>query len=136
MEAVARLRKNGGSARKTRLVADLIRGLSVEKALAMLKFTRKRSALPMEKLLLSAISNWRDKNPDKSLEGAGLYVKAVRVDAGTMLKRFRPAPYGRAHRIRKRSNHVTIVVDSKFYKDDVMQETPVIADTEEQTENS
>jgi len=113
MEAVAKLRNYAGSARKARLVADTIRGLEVEKALAILKFTKKHAARPLEKLLLSAIANWQEKNTDTMLEQSGLYVKTIMVDGGRMLKRFRPAPYGRAHRIRKRSNHVTIVVDSK-----------------------
>lgn len=112
MEAVARLNNVPTSPRKMRLVADMIRGEKVSKALNILKFDPKHNALKLEKLLLSAISNWEAKNEDQRLEEADLYVKEVRVDCGKILKRLRPAPQGRAHRIRKRSNHVTLVVDS------------------------
>jgi len=112
MEAVAKLRNNPTSTRKTRLVVDLIRGKEVYEALNVLKFTSKESAPKIEKLLLSAISNWGQKN-DAQPEDHDLIVKAAWVDGGKMLKRFRPAPQGRAHRIRKRSNHITLVVDSK-----------------------
>ncbi len=112
MEAVARLRNYPTSPRKMRLVADLIRGKKVEDALNILKFTRKHAAKPLEKLLLSAIANWEAKNAGLSLD-EGLYVKKIFVDGARTLKRFRPAPFGRAHRIRKRSNHVTIIVDSR-----------------------
>ena len=112
MEAVAKLRNNPTSTRKTRLVVDLIRGKEVNEALNVLKFTSKESAPKIEKLLLSAISNWGQKN-DTQPEDHDLIVKAAWVDGGKMLKRFRPAPQGRAHRIRKRSNHITLVVDSK-----------------------
>jgi large subunit ribosomal protein L22 len=113
MEAVAKLNNLKGSARKVRLVADLIRGTEVDKALAVLKFDPKHCSIPLEKLLLSAISNWESKNEDDSVEDANLYIKTIFVDGGKMLKRIQPAPQGRAHRIRKRSNHVTLVVDSK-----------------------
>ena len=113
MEAVARLKNNSGSARKTRLVADLVRGLDVEEALNVLKYTKKHTARPVEKLLVSAISNWTQKNASHDAASSHLYVKKIFVDGGRVLKRFRPAPYGRAHRIRKRTNHVTIVVDSR-----------------------
>ena len=93
-----------------RLVADLVRGEKVEKALAVLKFNQKEASRRLETLLLSAIANWQAKNEDADIEQADLFVKEIRVDGGTMLKRLRPAPQGRAHRIRKRSNHVTIVV--------------------------
>ena len=112
MEAVAKLRNNPTSTRKTRLVVDLIRGKEVNEALNVLKFTSKESAPKIEKLLLSAISNWGQKN-DAQPEDHYLIVKAAWVDGCKMLKRFRPAPQGRAHRIRKRSNHITLVVDSK-----------------------
>ena len=112
MEAVAKLRNNPTSTRKTRLVVDLIRGKEVNEALNVLKFTSKESAPKIEKLLLSAVSNWGQKN-DAQPEDHDLIVKAAWVDGGKMLKRFRPAPQGRAHRIRKRSNHITLVVDSK-----------------------
>ena len=112
MQAVAKLKNNPTSPRKTRLVVDLIRGLEVGKAINILRFTKKESALKIEKLLLSAINNWEQKN-ELSPEDYGLFVKEVWVDGGKMLKRFQPAPQGRAHRIRKRSNHITLVVDSK-----------------------
>ena len=112
MQAVAKLRNNPTSPRKTRLIVDLIRGMEVTKALSTLKFTKKESAPKLEKLLLSAINNWEQKN-DLRPEDHNLFVKEIFVDGGRMLKRFRPAPQGRAHRIRKRSNHITLVVDSK-----------------------
>tara|TARA_R110002073_G_scaffold336208_1_gene530895 strand:- start:27790 stop:28200 length:411 start_codon:yes stop_codon:yes gene_type:complete len=101
------------SPRKMRLVADLVRGVEVEKALAILKFSPKEAARNLEKLTLSAIANWQAKNEDASIEDAGLFVKEIYVDSATMLKRLRPAPQGRAHRIRKRSNHVTMVLGTK-----------------------
>jgi large subunit ribosomal protein L22 len=113
MEAVAILRNVPTSARKMRMVADLIRGHKVNKALYMLKYESKEGAARLEKLLLSAISNWQNANEDTRLEDADLYIKSIKVDGGKMLKRFQPAPQGRAHRIRKRSNHVTLVLDSK-----------------------
>ena len=94
------------------MVADLIRGEKVNRALNILKFEPKEGAARLEKLLLSAISNWQQKNEDVDLEDADLFVKEIRVDGGRILKRLRPAPQGRAHRIRKRSNHVTLVLDS------------------------
>jgi large subunit ribosomal protein L22 len=100
------------SPRKMRLVADLIRGVRVNLALNILKYEPKVGAEKLEKLLLSAISNWSAKNTDQKLEEADLFVKDIFVDGGRILKRLRPAPQGRAHRIRKRSNHVTLVVDS------------------------
>jgi large subunit ribosomal protein L22 len=95
-----------------RLLADLIRGLEVEKALGILQFNPKHPAVPMYKLLKSAINNWEQKNADEKVEDAGLIVKTIMVDCGRVIKRMRPAPQGRGYRIRKRSNHVTIVVDS------------------------
>ena len=112
MEAVAKLNNVPTSPRKMRMVADLIRGERVSRALSILKFEPKDGAARLEKLLLSAIDNWQAKNEDVRLEDADLYVKEIRVDGGRILKRLRPAPQGRAHRIRKRSNHVTLVVDS------------------------
>jgi len=109
----ASLRNCPTSPRKMRLVADMIRGHEVNKALAMLKYTKKEAAERLERLLLSAIANWQNKNEGVRLEDSNLYVKAIHVDGARMLKRLRPAPQGRAHRIRKRSNHVTIYVDSK-----------------------
>ena len=108
--AFAKLNKCPTSPRKMRLVADLVRGEKVEKALQILKFSQKEASNRLEKLLLSAIANWQAKNEDADVEQAELIVKEIRVDGGSMLKRLRPAPQGRAHRIRKRSNHVTIVV--------------------------
>lgn len=101
------------SPRKMRLVVDLIRGEQVEKALYILKYTNKEVAQRVEKLLLSAIKNWEAKNEGKRVEESALYVKEIFVDGGRQLKRLRPAPQGRGYRIRKRSNHVTLVVDSK-----------------------
>jgi large subunit ribosomal protein L22 len=108
--AFAKLNNCPTSPRKMRLVADLVRGAEVEKALAILRFNPKEASRRLEKLLLSAIANWQAKNEDANIEEADLYVKEIRVDSGRMLKRLRPAPQGRAHRIRKRSNHVTLVV--------------------------
>ena len=113
MEAVAKLNNVPTSARKMRMVADMIRGERVNRALSLLKFESKEGAARLEKLLLSAIANWSAKNEDERLEDADLYIKSITVDGGRMLKRLRPAPQGRAHRIRKRSNHVTIVIDAK-----------------------
>lgn len=110
--AFAKLNNCPTSPRKMRLVADLIRGVEVEKALAILKFNSKEASRKLEKLLLSALANWQAKNEDANMEEADLIVKEIRVDSGTMLKRLRPAPQGRAHRIRKRSNHVTLVLGS------------------------
>ena len=112
MEAVAKLTNVPTSPRKMRVVADLIRGERVVKALSILKFEPKVGAAKLEKLLLSAISNWQIANEDAKIEEADLYIKKIAVDSGRMLKRLRPAPQGRAHRIRKRSNHVTMVIDS------------------------
>ena len=109
---VAKLKNVPTSPRKMRLVADLIRGERVSKALNILKFEPKVGADKIEKLLLTAISDWEAKNQDVKLEEADLYVKSIWVDGGRILKRLRPAPQGRAHRIRKRSNHVTLVLDS------------------------
>ncbi len=108
--AFAKLNNCPTSPRKMRIVADLVRGQKVELALNILKFNSKEASRKLEKLLLSAINNWQQKNAEESLEDAGLFVKEIRVDGGMMLKRLRPAPQGRAHRIRKRSNHVTIVL--------------------------
>lgn len=112
MEAIAKLNNVPTSPRKMRLVADLVRGQRVNSALNILKFEPKQGAARLEKLLLSAISNWQAKNEEAKLEEADLYVKEIFVDSGRILKRLRPAPQGRAHRIRKRSNHVTLVIDS------------------------
>jgi large subunit ribosomal protein L22 len=111
--SIAKLQNCPTSPRKMRLVVDLIRGVNVEKALYILKFTNKEAAIRVEKLLLSAIKNWEAKNEDKRVEDSNLYVKEVSVGGGRQLKRLRPAPQGRGYRIRKRSNHVHLIVDSK-----------------------
>jgi len=108
----ASMRNVPTSPRKMRLVADLIRGERVGRALDILKYQAKSGAPKLEKLLLSAIANWQARNPEGKLEEADLYVKSIWVDGGRMLKRLRPAPQGRAYRVRKRSNHVTLVLDS------------------------
>ena len=112
MEAVAKLKNVPTSPRKMRMVADLIRGQKVNRALNLLKYEPKEGAARLEKLLLSAISNWQNANEDVRLEEADLYIKSITVDGGKILKRYRPAPQGRAHRIRKRSNHVTLIIAS------------------------
>ena len=110
--AFAKLNNCPTSPRKMRLVADLVRGEEVNKALAILKFNPKEASRRLEKLLLSALTNWQAKNEEGDIEKAALFVKEIRVDGGSMVKRLRPAPQGRAHRIRKRSNHVTLVLGS------------------------
>ena len=115
--AFAKLNNCPTSPRKMRLIADLVRGMGVEKALQVLKFSKKEAAHRVEKLLLSAIANWQQKNEDEDLEQAGLYIKEIKVDGARMLKRLRPAPQGRAHRIRKRSNHVTLILGENINLD-------------------
>jgi large subunit ribosomal protein L22 len=110
--AFAKLNNVPTSPRKMRLVADLVRGVEVDKALQILKFNTKEASGRLEKLLLSAIANWQAKNQDANIEDSQLYVKDIYVDSARVLKRLRPAPQGRAHRIRKRSNHVTLVIGS------------------------
>ncbi|MBN2482502.1 MAG: 50S ribosomal protein L22 [Bacteroidales bacterium] len=100
------------SPRKMRLVVDMIRGEEVNRALDILRYSPKEASRKVEKVLLSAIANWQKKNEDIRIEQSNLFVKEVFVDGGRMLKRLRPAPQGRGHRIRKRSNHVTIILDS------------------------
>ncbi|MDR0874292.1 MAG: 50S ribosomal protein L22 [Prevotellaceae bacterium] len=116
----AKLNNVPTSPRKMRLVADMIRGLDAFRALSILKFSNKEASGRMEKLLLSAINNWEQKN-EKKAENGELYVSAVFVDSARMLKRLRPAPQGRGHRIRKRSNHVTIFVDTKVKNEQVTE---------------
>lgn len=130
MEAVAKLKNVPTAPRKMRMVADLIRGERVNRALNILKYEPKEGAVRLQKLLLSAISNWQAKNEDERLEDADLYVKEIFVDGGRMLKRLRPAPQGRAHRIRKRSNHVTLVVDSLNIFEEVVAEEVEVVDNE------
>ncbi len=113
MEAVAKLKNYPTGPRKMRLLADVIRGMEVEKALAILEFHPQHNATPLAKLLKSAINNWEQKNEGQSAADASLVVKTVFVDGARVLKRMRPAPQGRGYRVRKRSNHVTIIVDSK-----------------------
>ena len=114
--AIAKLRNCPVSPRKMRSVADLLRGKEVGQALNILKFNPRHASKFLEKLLLSAISNWQSKNEDKSIESSDIFVNEIRVDGGRILKRLRPAPQGRAHRIRKRSNHVTVVLESNNEK--------------------
>ena len=111
--AFAKLNNCPTSPRKMRLVADLIRGLDIDKAINILKFNPKEASLRLEKLLLSAIANWEQKNAGSNIEESNLYIKEITVDSGRMLKRIQPAPQGRAHRIRKRSNHVTLILGTK-----------------------
>lgn len=142
MEAVAKLRNTRISPRKMRLVADLVRGKKASYALNLLKFEPKAGAAYIEKLLLSAISNWENKNPELSDYIDSLYITEIFVDGGRVLKRIQPAPQGRAHRIRKRTNHITLVVDLKEYPnndalDNVAEEIvgEAIEKTEETNEN-
>lgn len=121
MEAVARLRSCPMSARKMRLVVDNIRGKSVDDALNILKYTNRESAVWLEKLVLSAISNWSQKAESDNPEDYRLYIKTAYVDGGTSLKRFRPASHGRANRIRKRTNHVTVIIENKVQLEDLKQ---------------
>ncbi|HRJ28938.1 MAG TPA: 50S ribosomal protein L22 [Cyclobacteriaceae bacterium] len=123
---VAKLKNVPTSPRKMRLVADLIRGERVSKALNILKYEPKVGSFKLEKLLLSAIANWENKNQEAKLEEADLFVKDIWVDGGRILKRLRPAPQGRAHRVRKRSNHVTLVLDS-------LKNKAVVETTEKET---
>ncbi len=113
MEAVAKLRNYPTSPRKMRLLADVIRGMDVEKALAILEHHPQHSSTPLYKLLRSAISNWEQKNEGTNAADSSLLVKTIFVDGGRVLKRMLPAPQGRAYRVRKRSNHVTLIVDQK-----------------------
>ena len=128
MEAVAKLinnpitNNNAGSPRKTRYVVDLIRGLDIDKALNVLRFTDKAAATPIEKLLRSAIKNWEQKF-EMDAADSSLYVKECFVDGGKTMRRFQPAPHGRAYRIRKRTNHITIKVASRTATNNANNET-------------
>mgnify|MGYP002516516288 FL=1 len=126
---VAKLNDNPTSPRKTRLMADAVRGLDVEKALGILQYSRRESAPKLRKLLLSAIANWQVKNAGKRLEDSNLYVKEIFVDGGRQLKRLRTAPQGRGYRIKKRSNHVTLVLGSRVEEKMAVSE-PQIVDAE------
>ena len=112
--SMARLVNNNTSPRKTRLMADLVRGTDVEYALNVLKYSKKESSEKIRKLLLSAIANWQTKNESLRVEDSNLYVKEIFVDGGTVAKRLRTRSRGMGNRIRKRSNHITVVVDSKL----------------------
>jgi large subunit ribosomal protein L22 len=118
------LRNCPTSPRKMRLVTDMIKGVEVNKALDMLKFSSKEASRKVEKLLLSAIANWQAKNEGARIEESNLIVVEAKVDVSRTLKRIQPAPQGRAHRIRKRSNHVTISIDSADagVQEEVLQE--------------
>lgn len=136
MEAVAKLRNVPMSARKMRLLVDNIRGKSAQEALNICRFSNREAGEWIEKLLISAISNWEYKSEGRSAEDFELFVKTALVDEAGMLKRIRPAPHGRAHRVRKRSNHVTLVVENKVafeIDEDVEVEEPVMEEIE--TEN-
>ena len=113
MEAVAKLRNYPTGPRKMRLLADVVRGMEVEKALALLEHHPQHSANPLFKLLKSAINNWEQKNEGQSAADSSLVVKTIFVDGARSIKRMLPAPQGRAYRVRKRSNHVTLIVDAK-----------------------
>jgi large subunit ribosomal protein L22 len=112
MEAVAKLNDFPTSPRKVRLVADLIRGKKVSHAIGVLTYQPQAAAPVIKKVLMSAVANWQNKNEDLKIEDANLFVKSIQIDGGRVLKRLRPAPQGRAYRVRKRSHHITIVVDS------------------------
>lgn len=127
MQATARLRNLPTSPRKMRYTIDTIRGKGVEKALAILKHSPQTAAKSVEKLLLSAIANWQQANEGKRIEDSELYVKTIFADQGRTLKRFLPAPQGRAYRLRKRSNHITLIVDSKLALEKI-EEAPVVAE--------
>jgi large subunit ribosomal protein L22 len=111
MEAIAKLNNYPTSPRKMRLLVDLIRGMQVDKALAVLEFNPKHSSVPLAKLVKSAVYNWKAKNEGE--DESGLVVKTIMVDGARVIKRMRPAPQGRGYRVRKRSNHVTVIVDAK-----------------------
>lgn len=127
-QCVAKLMNNPTSPRKTRLMADAIRGVDVDKALGILQYSRREAAPKLRKLLLSAIANWQMKNAGKRVEDSSLYVKEISVDGGRQLKRLRTAPQGRGYRIRKRSNHITLVLGSR--KDENVAPETKLADTE------
>ena len=134
MEATAKLNNYPTSPRKMRLLADLIRGMKVEKALAILDHNPKHPAVPLRKLVLSAISNWKHKN--EGADETALEVKTIFVDAARVIKRMRPAPQGRGYRVRKRSNHVTLIVDTaganvKLVKNQKNNEVSTVEVTEE-----
>jgi len=120
--AIAKLNNCPTSPRKMRLVADMVRGMDVDKAMFILRHSGKEASNRLEKLILSATNNWAQKNEDVNMDEAGLYVKDISVDGARMLKRIQPAPQGRAHRVRKRSNHVTVILGSRSNKEEVVAE--------------
>ena len=126
----AKLNNCPTSPRKMRLVADLVRGVNVDRALHILKHSSKDASGKLEKLLLSAIANWQNKNEGVRIEDSNLFVKEIAVDAGRVLKRIQPAPQGRAHRVKKRSNHVTLFIDSRNTIEEEIIPTPVEEKTE------
>lgn len=130
MEAIAKIKGVPMSARKMRMVVDLIRGKNVEQALNILKFNKREASTWLEKLLLSAIANWEYKTDmTKSADEYDLFVKEIFVDEGSSLKRFRPAPHGRAHPFKRRTNHTTIIVSNKVpFKEEVVEEQTEITD--------
>lgn len=122
MEAIAKLNSTRGSARKARLVIDSIRGKDVDEALNILRYSPKKFAAKIEKLVESAINNWAQKNEGHRPEDSELYISEAYADGGTIMRRYQPAPFGRAYRIRKRSSHITIVVDSRVDLDEYYEE--------------
>ena len=132
MEAVAKLKNVPMSARKMRLVVDVIRGKNANDALDILKFTKKEAAVWLDKLVVSAIANWEHKlDHNESADDYDLVITSAFCDAGPMLKRFRPAPHGRAHRIRKHTCHVTIVVENRIPVEENAQEGEEFVEAEE-----
>lgn len=129
--AIAKLNDCPTSPRKMRLVADMVRGEDVFKALALLQYSKKEASIRLEKLIRSAIANWEAKNEGERPEDNDLYIQTITVDSARMLKRIQPAPQGRAHRIRKRSNHVTVIVGSKSA---VQEAEVVVADDDNNDE--
>ena len=127
MEAIVKLRKSPIAPRKMRLVANLIRGISTDKAFYVLKHEPKKCAIHLEKLLIAGVASWQQKNSHVAFDQSQLYVKGIQVDTAGMLKRLRPAPQGRAHRIRKRFNHVTLVVDNINFDEKGVLSNPQIA---------
>lgn len=131
MEAVAKLRNTKGAPRKARLITDIIKGKDVERALNILRYNSKQVSKKVEKLVESAINNWEQKNEGRRAEESELYIKTAFVDGGPVLKRFQPAPFGRAHRIRKRTSHITVVIDSRIDEDEDFEELEDIEELEE-----
>src|SRR5574344_147607 len=121
---IAKLNNNPTSPRKTRLMADAIRGLDVNKALGVLQYSQRESAPKLRKLLLSAIANWQKKNEGKRIEDSALYIKTINVDGARQLKRLRTAPRGMGYRIKKRSNHVTLILGSKVEEKQAVSTEP------------